>query len=222
MAEPVITSFQDFLKSQADAKKLTPPGIAKSSGIPLPYIEALFGGEFDKLPPAPYVRGYLRTIAPIVGADAEELWRLYANEALPRTSGADDTLPLNRYAITAPRIGRFVWIAGAGVLLILYFLINGSRLLGKPMLVVTDPIEESFITDITPVIFQGVVNPGDALTVNGEAIIVGPTGTFTASSELQPGVNIIELQARRFLGRTETATYEIIYEAATTTEATTE
>lgn len=217
MAEPVITSFEAVLKTQAEAKKLTPAGIAKTSGIPLPYVEALFSGNFEKLPPAPYVRGYLRTIAPIIGADTEELWRLYENEALPRTSGADDTLPPNRFAITAPRISRYVWIVGAAVLILVYFLINGSRLLGKPTLVVTEPAEESFTTEISPVIFQGVVSPSDALTINGEPVITGPTGTFTAAAELTTGVNIIELKASRFLGRTETLSYEVIYQPATTT-----
>jgi len=211
MEEGITMSLSEWLKAQAEQKRITIQNLVKLSGVPTTYVEALFSGDFGKLPAAPYVHGYLRAIAPIVDGDPDELWKLFKAEAAPRVSGADDVLPKNRFAIASSLNKRWLIFWGIGALLIIYLIFNGARLLGKPMLIMTEPLETSFETSLSSLEFRGVVHPDDALMVGGESVVADETGSFSARQNLAPGLNTIVIEARRFLGRQTDITYEIFY-----------
>ena len=66
--------LQELLKEQVAIKGYNVERLTRITGIPERYIEGLLSGDYDKLPPAPYVRGYLLTIAPLLDLNADELW----------------------------------------------------------------------------------------------------------------------------------------------------
>ena len=51
--------FQEKLKGHIDTKNISLEKLAELSGVSLRHVEALLLGETHKLPPAPYIRGYL-------------------------------------------------------------------------------------------------------------------------------------------------------------------
>src|SRR5690606_29481587 len=71
-----------------------------------------------------------------------------------------------------------------------------------PALTVTDPAD-GLITNETMITLSGIANDAaglEAVTVNGTAADVSPSGQFTASVSLDEGVNTIHLVARNILG----------------------
>ena len=69
--------LHELLKEQFAIKGYNIERLTRITGIPERYIEGLINGDYNKLPPAPYVRGYLLAIAPLLDLNAEGLWEEY-------------------------------------------------------------------------------------------------------------------------------------------------
>lgn len=186
--------------------------LSEQTGIAERHLESLVKGAYDKLPAAPYVRGYLGKIAPLLGIESQELWRLYCAELEPKSSGPQDRLPSNRYVIRQTVSRRAVVIAVVAVLLALYLGTNLGRLMGEPLLRITNPVAETTVIATSTILLTGQVNPRDEFLIDGEEAHADPSGNFKQSYTLQPGLNTVTFTARRLLGKEVTHTRQIIYQ----------
>lgn len=83
-------SSGELLRVHREKLGLTTQEIANSVHLEIKIIEAIEKNEHDKLPAAIYVRGYLRSYAKVVDADAERVIELYNADSLP---AAPEILP---------------------------------------------------------------------------------------------------------------------------------
>ncbi|MDP3901730.1 MAG: helix-turn-helix domain-containing protein [bacterium] len=204
-------SLNNILKEHLTDKGLTIERLSTLTDIPSRYLTGLVDGDVSKLPPAPYVRGYLLKLGGYLGLDGQELWDLFKKEQLVKSSGADDTLPANRFAIKKNKKGIFVGI-GFGVLIGLYLLWNIGHLLGRPGLNITYPETQTAITTQSLVTITGQIDPADKLTINNQEIPVSENGYFEKEVELALGLNRIDFLVKRFLGKETSAVRQIVYQ----------
>ncbi|MEK7612026.1 MAG: helix-turn-helix domain-containing protein [Patescibacteria group bacterium] len=206
--------FQEKLKEHIDAKNISHEKLAELSGVSLRHIEAILIGESRKLPPAPYIRGYLLKMANVLNANGDELWSIYEREmkeSLIQTSGAADRLPHNRFALK--RLNSSVIIGTLIAIVVLaYGAANVDRFLGKPSLVIQNPGSETLVTTANVILITGSIDPKDALVIDGEPQTTDTKGNFSKSYNLDEGLNRITFTARRLLGRETTITRQIIYQ----------
>lgn len=66
-------------------------------------------------------------------------------------------------------------------------------------------------TDITPVTIKGRTDPGNTVTVNGNAVTADENGVFTASVDLEEGTNQVKIDAANKKGNVTTRTRVIKY-----------
>lgn len=203
--------LQELLKEQVTIKGYNVERLTRVTGIPERYLEGLLSGDYSKLPPAPYVRGYLMAIAPLLDLNAEELWEEYKKEEWLKKSGALDKLPTNRFAIKSISKKKIV-AAIFGILLIIYLGWNIGHLLGKPKLEIINPSLETITTEESTIKLIGYINPADKLLINTEEIVTDSNGLFTKDYSLQAGLNTIEFLAKRFLGKETKVVKQIIYQ----------
>lgn len=71
----------DMLQQLRKEKELSVQDVSEKIHLEPRIIEALEANNFDILPAATYARGYLRSYAKLLGADAEEIIALYNNNA---------------------------------------------------------------------------------------------------------------------------------------------
>lgn len=205
-------SFFEVFRSRMAAKHIGVHHLEKGTGIPRDFLEALASGEFDRLPAAPYVRGYLRQIAPIIDFDPDELWHLYQKQAAPKSAGLSDRLPANRFAIPKRKPKQLLFLFVIAVLVIVYLVVNGSRLIGQPFLELTG-LETETTTSIVPsIILSGAIDPDDTLTINNEIVEIDSNGNFERNYPLEPGFNSVTFRVKRFLGRELEIVRHIFYE----------
>lgn len=204
-------NLKTLLEETLELKNINHEKLAELTGISERYIWAIQNMEIDKLPPSPYVRGYLKKISETLHLDHEELWQLYKKELEHKTSGQYDTLPKNRFAIRHLSRRELFFLA-AGALLAIYLLFNFSRLLGKPNLIITNPAEPLTTTFEKDITLIGKSIQKDKLTINGEEIFINPDGSFSKIFTLQPGLNTIEFKAQRFLGREIIVSKQVLYQ----------
>ena len=147
--------------------------------------------EIDHLPPAPYVRGYLKKISAVLQLNHDELWSRYSEELSHNTSGAFDRLPTNRFAIKHLSRKELAAMALA-VVLILYFIFNFGQLIGKPKLTILVPSESTTITAEPTILLNGILKQKDKLMINGKEIFIAKDNTFSEPYSLQAGLNAIQ------------------------------
>src|SRR3989338_2732027 len=159
--------LKTLLNDALELKSVNHEKLAQLTGISERYLWAIQNLEVDKLPPAPYVRSYLKKISEVLNLNHDELWELYRKELDQKTSGAYDKLPENRFAIKHLSKNSIFLLALAG-LLIIYLLFNFAGLIGKPNLTVTNPSDEITAVFQNLITLKGTLDQKDKLTVNGE------------------------------------------------------
>lgn len=203
--------LKTLLNDALELKNVNQEKLAELTGISERYLWAIQNLEIDKLPAAPYIRGYLKKISEVLHLSHDELWEVYKKELEQKTSGQYDTLPANRFAIRHLS-RRELFFLGVGILMVIYIALNIPGLIGKPALTITNPTVPNFTIFENSLTLTGYLNQKDKLTINGEEIFVAKTGEFSKEYPLQPGLNKIEFRAKRFLGRETTIIKEIIYQ----------
>jgi len=187
--------------------------LAEMSDIPVRYINAFLEEDFSKLPPAPYIRGYLAKLGDVLNLDSEVLLETYKNEnanQAVKSSGAYDKLPSNRFV--AKPANRVV-VAIIIIVVLAIFLIFGLKdFFGTPGVEITSPAVNNFTTDLSSIKLIGKLdNSRDKLTINGEEILIGNDGFFEHEFSLQSGINTIEFNISRFLGKETRVIKQVIY-----------
>ncbi len=187
---------------------LTIRKISELTGITTKYLEFLSRGEYHKLPPAPYLRGYLLKLGVVLGFDGREWWEQMNQERLVRASGPTDSLPRNRFAkrTIAPWVGAAV----VGVLLIAYFSFRFADIFGRPDVIVYDPSDEAITISATEYILRGKVVRTDDLYINNEPVVIGEGGEWAKKVILQADLNSFEIRARKILGQETKVTRTIV------------
>jgi len=203
--------LHELLKEQFAIKGYNIERLTRITGIPERYIEGLINGDYNKLPPAPYVRGYLLAIAPLLDLNAEGLWEEYKKEEGLKSSGASDKLPTNRFAIKSISKKKIIG-AIFGILLVSYLGWNIGHLLGKPKLDIINPAPSTITTEKSTIKLVGYINPADKLLINAEEVVVDSNGLFTKDYNLQAGLNTVEFLAKRFLGKETKVVKQIMYQ----------
>lgn len=203
--------LKDILKEQMQMKGLSLDRLTSQTGIAERHIVALLDNNGDKLPAAPYARGYLMKIASVLDLDGPELWRLYKNEITIKQSGPTDKMPENRYALKT--INKKWVIAGVIIaLFLIYAISNINRFIGKPAIEITNPSSETTITPLNTILLSGRINPKDKLLIDGVEATPEADGSFSKEYSLEPGLNRIEFSVTRLLGGETAVTRQIIYQ----------
>ena len=202
-------NFQDFFNSKIRERGLTLKKLSELSGITLKYLEYLSAGNFEALPSAPYFRGYLEKLGKILDFDHKEWWQNIKKEEVVKTAGTEDRLPKNRFALSSPR--KFIWPAIVLLLVVFYFGVRFSKIFGEPQVRVSYPTEDLTNTASREIVVRGELKDGDKLVINGEVINVEMDGAWEKNILLEPGLNTIEIRAKKFLGRETRIIRQILY-----------
>ncbi len=75
-------------------------------------------------------------------------------------------------------------------------------------LVITQPVQQTFVTLESGLVFQGTADPRETLTIAGQAVQVAQDGTFTYTVQLADGKNEIAVS---YMGTTQTYNAEYRY-----------
>jgi hypothetical protein len=205
-------NLKTLLDEALELKNVNLEKLSQTTGIPERYIWAIQNVEIDRLPPSPYVRGYIKKISEVLNLNHDELWDLYEKELTHKTSGAYDKLPTNRFAIKHIS-KKTVYLGLLGILFTIYVIFSLDRLTGEPKLEIINPREPITATTSELIILAGTLEKQkDKLTINGKEIFVNANGTFSQEYSLQPGLNTIEFKAERLLGREKIIIKQVLYQ----------
>lgn len=203
--------LKDIILEKLEGKGLNLEKLASLTGIPRHYLEYILKGEWGKMPASPYSRGYFRKLEGVLDCADEDLWKIYKEETEVASSGANDKLPENRFAIKR-KSPKWIWIGAVLAVLAGYAAINARQLIGIPRLNIDNPLSATVISNNPFYNFSGAIDPKDKLFINGEEVYTEQDGRFQQNYDLQPGLNTFEVIAKRFLGKEVKSVKQIIYQ----------
>lgn len=202
-----MKSLGEVLRTYRTKNQLTLDTLARHTSIPLATLEHLENEEYDQLPAAPLVRGYLQLIARELHLPEETALALFRRDVEPRFTASKNTnhgrerwqWPV-RQSLLSP---RFLSLAG-----LLFIFIGGvgwlgwqwQRLSRPPLLEVTSP-QNALVTQ-SPVVVEGKTNPDNTVTVNTEVVALDPQGNFRTELALPPGERTLVILTTDSHGRT--------------------
>jgi transcriptional regulator with XRE-family HTH domain len=210
------TTLEIFLRDRMKDRGMSIKKLADLTGISIGHIENMLRGDFEHIPPTPYFRGYLIRIGEALNFDGEAWWEKIKKEEGVRKSGPADSLPENRFARKSPV--KIVAISAAVLVLLILFGFALPHILGKPVITITSPQDNSSATSDS-IVIQGTVKNADSLYVDGDEATIAKDGSWQKNVLLQSGINTFDVSAKKFLGGTTDIVEQIVYtpSAITTT-----
>lgn len=213
MEEITTKSISALLTDAMRLKNMSVEKLSQVTGISDRFLGLLLEERFNKLPSAPYVRGYLLKIGEVLSIDGGELWEIIKSHHTQTVakSGEKDMLPKNRFKIESLNI-KMVIFGVIGIIFFIFLLFRIPALLGKPKFELYD-IQDGMKVTTSTLSIRGTINPSDELFINDEQIVANEKGDFEKTIELTPDFNTLHFTVKGLLGKELQETKQIFYEA---------
>ncbi|MFA5870670.1 MAG: helix-turn-helix domain-containing protein [Candidatus Paceibacterota bacterium] len=216
MEDIAIKSISALLTDAMRLKNISVEKLSQVTGISDRFIGLLLEEHFDKLPSAPYVRGYALKIGEVLSIDGNELWEIikYHHTQMVAQLGEKNILPKNQFLVKS--INMKVVIGGIiGIIFFIFLLFRIPALLGKPELKLFD-VQDGMRVATSTLSIRGTINPSDELFINDEQILANEKGNFEKTFELVPEFNTFHFTVKGLLGKELQETKQIFYETTKT------
>ncbi|MDD3480932.1 MAG: helix-turn-helix domain-containing protein [Patescibacteria group bacterium] len=197
--------------------------VERSIRIRAKHIEYIEAGEWEKLPPDVYVRGFLRSYATFLRLNPDKVILLYLKEKglksnVARATTVKETEPKKKKdkkpkVIITPKLIAIFSAILIGLSVLLYIGWQVSILAAPPKLEVATPSDNLKVTEDS-VIIEGVTDSGANVYINNVPIGVSPEGGFKENVSLKEGVNLIKISAKNRLDKETEVTRTIVAELA--------
>lgn len=199
----VKTNVGQVLREARRRKKLSLDEVAAELRIPPEHLKALERGETSVFAAEVYARGAYVIYAKHLGVERQETYYAF----LRSLSGAREWVPLKlpQRAGWLKRVGTpaGVIVLGilGGVLLVFGYLgMQVQAFVRLPDLELLEPKE--VVLGGSQVVVRGRAETEAYVTVNGETALLDEKGFFTVLLPLEPGINVLQLEAKGAAGRT--------------------
>lgn len=199
-------SLQEDLAEARVELNLTLLSVEKKIGIGREYLEAIEAGEWQKLPGCVYAKNFLKRYAIFLGLDEKRILKKFIEETGKQIFWENKVEEI-RFGIVPgqflswPRILKNMAMAAGALVVVVYLSVQVWFLLKPPSLKVLYPAE-NFVSQSGLAKILGQVESESTVGVNGREVAVDKAGFFTIDINLNKGLNVIKLEAKKKNGRT--------------------
>lgn len=201
-----IKSVGEILSEERISHNVTIPFLAQKTKIKQEYLEYLENNQFDKLPSAPFIRGYIKTYARIFGFEYKPLIavlrRDYKESAKGKLIPRKFIKPVLRKRITWNPMTASVMIASSIFITLALFVTYKWYIFNKPpFLEIYSPEENSEVS--SQIIVEGKTDPESLLLVNSQPVTLQPDGNFNTQILMpREGVTTLTIESTDKRGKT--------------------
>lgn len=195
----------EILKAARLTQGLTLEGVEKAIKIRVKYLAALEKNEYQKLPSATYIKGFLKNYSQFLGLSPEKILALFRRQFDERKN-----LGLLPSGLVKPLNAPFfkvnpslIFFFSLFFLMALFFgyLYREYRSFTKPPLLMVEKPKDQEVMPGKNLEILGRTDPEVTLTLNGQIIPVGKDGTFGEKITVTEGITILNFSAKNKLGK---------------------
>lgn len=192
-------SLGERLKEARQEHNLALLTVAKDLNIAYKYLDGLENNRFNDLPGQTYVKNFLKHYCDYLHLDFGDCWSLVDWEQTSQLNPASRRID-RKYLWSWPKFIRNLAVAVA-VLSILFFLgLKVKDIFVAPDLEIISPTN-GLITAARQVEIVGRSEPEVELVINNQNVFVNDKGEFATSVDLQKGLNLIKITAKKRYSR---------------------
>lgn len=212
----VPKTLGEKLRALRRGKGVTLDIVERDTHIQRRYLEALEHGRYEELPEPMYARNFIRAYARVLEADEQYFIELYEEECGRCDLLTPMRLPRQRVRkgslFNLPRAVTTALITSAMLVVVGYFVWQVTELTRPPEVVLYAPTDGMATVDaLLPV--RGEVLKGEVtLTINDEPVVVNADNTFARTVDLERGLNVIKVEAKRRYSRTAVVYRRVVFE----------
>ena len=210
----------ECLRRKREELNISIKDVSEKLKIKIGYLENLEESNYKKLPPDVYVKGFIKSYARLVGLDSEKMISVYDREKkigdkiekkYQKKEALANKLTTQNFAVITPKIVT-AFLSLLILFIVGYYLWHQiSSFNSTPYLFVSSPYEDRIVND-SDLTVEGETERETAIKINGWDIFVNPDGYFKEEIMLQPGKNILVIEAVNKFNRTAKEIRNIIYE----------
>jgi len=196
--------------------------VSAKTGVPLKTIVNLEKGDYGRLHEDIYTKISLKGYAAYLGLDVPAVIAHYNCEraAVRHLTEAETRRPWGRHPAeniptsqltVVPKIIRGAFVGLLVVALCVYFGTQIKKIITPPSVALSSPLDGLVTTDRN-ITVEGQTEPEASVSVSGKQITPDGRGKFTDSLDLQEGLNVIKVIAKKKHSREMIITRRIIVE----------
>ena len=188
-----------ILAEERQRQRVTLQQLAEQTQIKPAYLKALESNQFDQLPPAPFVKGFIKSYARVFNLDAKSLLALLRRDYHEDQQGSLIPQEMRRASSKKRQFWRpvtLVVLLVAVVFLTLFGYVGWQwyNLNRPPRLIIHTPEESEFVSSQIEV--RGLTDPEAIVTVNAQPVSLQPDGSFHTELYLpKEGISTITIEA---------------------------
>lgn len=194
----------ELLREQRESRRLTVEQVSRLTHIKPEYLSHIEANEFEALPPAVYVKGYVRSLAHVYGVEPEPMLALLRRDYRESSAGVLVEQGDASRRRTALWRGPIKWPAifiGA-----IFCTISGYVLLQWVFAQQPPPLKVDDLASLTQIeathVITGRSSPDVVVLVNDQPAALRPDGSFSYQLQLeQTGLVSIKIEARDQRGK---------------------
>lgn len=210
-----IETLGEKLRRLREEARLSLEEFAESSGIQPRFVQALEAGQYDRLPGEAYVRNFLRIYADQFHVNPDRVFELYRKESRVVRPVTPDVLTPPKalpqpHAIRWHRVFKRLLLGACVAGLLVYLGLKVRTILTPPQLTVTSPAAD-MTTQAPSILVEGVTEREATVTINGQQALADPSGHFAETVDMEPGLNIIKVAAKKERSRKTTISRQVVY-----------
>ena len=126
----MIEDFGSYLKSERELRGVTLEEVATKTKIHIRFLRALEENLFDKLPGEVFIKGYIRSIAMVIGASENEMLSAYADitKKLSDADSENQNIPIEK----KPTFDmNFIFVVGLAIIFLIVVVWGTNILIRK-------------------------------------------------------------------------------------------
>ncbi len=194
-----------MLREERELRRLSLTDLSTRTRIKPEYLQALEANQFDKLPAATFVKGYIRAYAKLFGFDEQPLIALlrrdFKESAKGRLVPREFIHPLMKRRLTWTSV-TMVMVAAATVFLTLLAYVGWQwyDFNRPPSLEVNAPAENAVVA--AQIVVSGTTDPEATVLVNAQPVALQPDGSFSTEVFIpREGLASITVEAQDHRGK---------------------
>ncbi len=185
------------LKEIRQEKNISLSKAAKDLNIAYKYLEALERNQFSQLPGRTYFKNFLKRYCQYLRLDFSQLWRQARELGYfePKGGGLGKT-----YFFPWRKVFRLALIVIIFLAIFIFLAWRVEQIFRPPYLHIIEPID-GLITSQGEIRIYGQSLKEADIVINNKAIFVDNQGFFETKIDLQKGLNLIKISARKRYSR---------------------
>lgn len=172
----------EILRDEREFHRLSIEALAKRTRIRQEYLEALEGNQFDQLPAAAFVKGYIKTYGQVFGFDFLPLIGLLRRDFKESAKGKlvprEFIKPILSKRRWTPVTGTIIVAASVFLVLLGYIGLQWLNFNRPPEIFLDSPAENTEVA--SQVVVMGRTKVDNLVTVNNQPVALQPDGKFEA------------------------------------------